>query len=193
VQLGVGKAGDEVGRSGTAGGDADTNAARAARVALGGEATALLMTRQDGAEAVADMRKCLGQRHARARGGGEDNLDAMIEQTLDQDGCSGQWGHGIVAHDDSTPEAKTLELTNIQVYLCRDRPARTPTCRSSWREFVSRCFRGETTMTHLDRRQLLRGLAAAGAAVLIEPASAARPDRDRIRAEKQLPGTTDSH
>ncbi|HKB34926.1 MAG TPA: N,N-dimethylformamidase beta subunit family domain-containing protein [Gemmataceae bacterium] len=44
-------------------------------------------------------------------------------------------------------------------------------------------------MTHLDRRQLLRGLAAAGAAVLVEPASAASPDR--IRTENQFSGTTD--
>src|SRR5438045_3211410 len=44
-------------------------------------------------------------------------------------------------------------------------------------------------MTPLDRRQLLRGLAAAGAVSLAEPVLAA--DRDRIRAENQREGTTD--
>jgi hypothetical protein len=47
-------------------------------------------------------------------------------------------------------------------------------------------------MPHLDRRQLLRGLAAAGAAASLElPAAAA--DRDRIKAENDREGTTDWH
>src|SRR5215831_20816564 len=46
-------------------------------------------------------------------------------------------------------------------------------------------------MTHLDRRQRLLGLAGAGAVALVEPAVAARPDRDRIRRENARAGTTD--
>src|SRR5689334_5947497 len=48
-------------------------------------------------------------------------------------------------------------------------------------------------MSHLDRRQVLRGLAAAGALSVLDPAMsiAARPDRDRIRAENEQEGTTD--
>jgi hypothetical protein len=48
-------------------------------------------------------------------------------------------------------------------------------------------------MSHLDRRQVLRGLAAAGALSVFDPAgsAAARSDRDRIRAENEHEGTTD--
>ena len=52
IQLGVGEAGDEVGGAGAAGGDADADLAGAAGVALGGEAAALLVARQNGAQPV---------------------------------------------------------------------------------------------------------------------------------------------
>jgi hypothetical protein len=45
-------------------------------------------------------------------------------------------------------------------------------------------------MPPLDRRQLLHGLTAAGARAALA-AGAAGPDRDRIRAENDRPGTTD--
>ena len=50
VHLGVGQAGDEVGGAGAAGGHADADLAGAAGVALGREAAALLVARQDGAQ-----------------------------------------------------------------------------------------------------------------------------------------------
>ena len=52
IHLGVGEAGDEVGGAGAAGGDADADPAGAARVALGREAAALLVPRQDRANLV---------------------------------------------------------------------------------------------------------------------------------------------
>ena len=53
IELGVGEAGDEVGGAGAAGGDADADLAGGAGVALGREAAALLVPRQDGAQPVA--------------------------------------------------------------------------------------------------------------------------------------------
>ena len=52
VHLGVGDAGDEVRRAGAAGGHADADLAGGAGVALGREAAALLVPRQDRAEPV---------------------------------------------------------------------------------------------------------------------------------------------
>jgi hypothetical protein len=48
-------------------------------------------------------------------------------------------------------------------------------------------------MPHLNRRQLLHGLTAAGAVASLDPsaATAEKPDRDRIRNENKRPGTTD--
>ena len=60
VHLGVGEAGDEVGRPGPAGGHADADLAGAAGVALGREAAALLVPRQDGAEPVAERASAPG-------------------------------------------------------------------------------------------------------------------------------------
>ena len=54
VHLGVGEAGDEVGRAGAAGGDADAGLAGGAGVAVGHEPAALLVPRQDGAELLGD-------------------------------------------------------------------------------------------------------------------------------------------
>ena len=47
-----------------------------AGVALGGEGAALLVAREDRADAVAELGERLVQRHARAAGIGEDDLDA---------------------------------------------------------------------------------------------------------------------
>src|SRR5262249_28674089 len=50
---------------------------------------------------------------------------------------------------------------------------------------------GEAPMSAFDRRQLLRGLSAAGAAAALGAAAPPRPDRDRIRNENAQPGPTD--
>src|SRR5262245_30591826 len=50
--------------------------------------------------------------------------------------------------------------------------------------------RRRVTMSPLDRRQVLRGLAGAGALALIDPAVASA-NRDLIRDENKQPGTTD--
>ncbi len=85
VELGVGEGGDEVGGAGTAGGDADADPAGGAGVALGREAAALFVARQDGAQAVGDVGERLVDRHTGAAGVGENDLDAVVEQALDQD------------------------------------------------------------------------------------------------------------
>jgi hypothetical protein len=46
-------------------------------------------------------------------------------------------------------------------------------------------------MKPLDRRQLLRGLTAAGSLAALPPLTAAAPSRDAVRAENEHPGTTD--
>ena len=57
-----------------------------AGVALGHEAAALLVARQDGADLVLDvLGQRLVQRHAGPAGIGEDGIDAVIDQTLDED------------------------------------------------------------------------------------------------------------
>src|SRR5262249_4707177 len=54
---------------------------------------------------------------------------------------------------------------------------------------------GDAPMTEFNRRQLLRGLAGAGSLAALHPAldlsAAARPDRERIKAENERPGTAD--
>src|ERR1041384_847531 len=50
-------------------------------------------------------------------------------------------------------------------------------------------------MSDFDRRQLLRGLAGAGALAALQPglslAARSKPDRQRIKSENEKPGTTD--
>src|SRR5262249_29319436 len=82
VHLGVGQAGDEVGRPGPAGGQADADLAGAAGVALGGEAAALLVPRQDGAQAGGGGRPGLGGGGAGAAGAGGDELDRVVQAGL---------------------------------------------------------------------------------------------------------------
>ncbi len=85
IHLGVGEAGDEVGGAGSAGGHAHADLAGAAGVALGREAAALLVPRQDGAQPRLNVRQGLVDRHAGAAGIGEDDLDPVIQQALNQD------------------------------------------------------------------------------------------------------------
>ena len=96
VELGVGDGGDEVRRAGTAGGHADAHLARAASDALGGERAALLVPRQDGAELIGEPRQRLVQRHAGPARIGEDRIDAVVHQRLDQDiRPAGEFGFGL--------------------------------------------------------------------------------------------------
>ena len=74
IHLGVGQAGDEVGGARAAGGHAHADLAGAAGVALGREAAALLVPRQDGAQPVADAGQRLVNRHAGPAGIGENDL-----------------------------------------------------------------------------------------------------------------------
>jgi hypothetical protein len=91
VHLGVGEAGDEVGGSRAAGGEADADLAGAARIALGCETAALLVPWQDGAQTVADASESLVNRHAGAARIGEYDVYAMVEQTLHQNSGPGHW------------------------------------------------------------------------------------------------------
>ena len=85
VELGVGDGGDEVRRAGSAGGHAHADFAGAAGDALGGERAALLVARQDRAQLVREAGERLVQRHAGAARVGEDRVDAVVHQRLDED------------------------------------------------------------------------------------------------------------
>ena len=94
VELGVGQPGDEVQRTGPAGGHDDARPARDAGITLGGEDAALLVAGQDGADLVANAGQRLVHRHARAAGVGEEDLDAVPHQGLDQDVGPGRGSGG---------------------------------------------------------------------------------------------------
>ena len=96
VELGVGDGGDEVRGAGAAGGHADADLAGAAGDALGGERAALLVAGQDRAQRVAKARERLVQRHAATAGVGENRVDAVVHQRLDQDvGPAGEFVLGL--------------------------------------------------------------------------------------------------
>ena len=84
----------QVGGARSAGGHADTDSAGAAGVALGREAASLFVTRQNRSQplGIADQR--LVQRHAGTSGIGEDAVDALVNQRLDQDVRSAD-PHGV--------------------------------------------------------------------------------------------------
>ena len=64
--------------------------------ALGGERAALFVPRQDGAQAVGEAGERLVERHARAAGVGEDRVDAVVDQRLDEDiGPAREFGLGL--------------------------------------------------------------------------------------------------
>ena len=95
VHLGVGQAGDEVQGPGAGGGHHDAGLAGDAGVALGGEDPPLLVAGQDRPDLVAVAGQRLVHRHARPARVGEDDLDAVPDQGLDQDvGPGGRVGGG---------------------------------------------------------------------------------------------------
>src|SRR4051812_39466514 len=96
VELGVGDGSDEVRRAGAAGGHANAGLAGAARDALSGERAALFVSRQNGPQLVGKTSERLVERHARAARVGENRVDAVVDQGLDQDiGAAGQFVLGL--------------------------------------------------------------------------------------------------
>jgi hypothetical protein len=85
VQLRVGDGRHQVRRSRAARRHADARLAGGAGVSLGGESATLLVPRQDGADLPLEAGESLVQRHARPARIGEQHLDAMIDQRLDED------------------------------------------------------------------------------------------------------------
>ena len=83
IHVGVGDAGDEVGRARPAGGHADAGPAGGAGVAAGGEGPALLVARQNGADGGAGQG--LMDFHAGAAGIGENTFHPLAFQGPDQD------------------------------------------------------------------------------------------------------------
>ena len=84
VHLGVGQGGDEVGGTGSTGGHADTDAAGAASITLGGEATSLFVPRQDRSQPVFPGNQGLVQGHAGPARVGKDALDSLMNQGVDE-------------------------------------------------------------------------------------------------------------
>ena len=118
VHLGVGQAGDEVERPGPGGRHHDARLAGGAGVALGREDPPLLVPRQDRADPVAVARQRLVHRHARPAGIGEDDLDAVPHQRLDQNvgpgGRSrGDLGLAIVDGGHGDPRFPSRRLTHF--------------------------------------------------------------------------------
>ena len=116
VELGVGEAGDEVGGAGAAGGDADADLAGGAGVALGGEAAALFVARQDSAQTVGHVGQRLVNRHTGAAGVGENDLDAVAEQALDQNVGPGhrrlrRLAHGGNSHASGNADGRKHHFT----------------------------------------------------------------------------------
>ena len=84
IHLGVGQAGDQVERPGAGGRHHHARLAGGAGISLGREDAPLLVARQDRPDPVAVSRQRLVHRHARAARIGEDDLDAVPRQRLDQ-------------------------------------------------------------------------------------------------------------
>ena len=102
VHLGVGQPGDEVQGPGPGGGHHDARLAGDAGVPLGREDAPLLVPREDRADLVAVASQRLVHRHARPARVGEDHLDAVPYQGLDQDVGSGERfrsGRGLAVVD----------------------------------------------------------------------------------------------
>src|SRR5262249_29167882 len=104
--------------AGPAGGDADADLAGGAGVALGGEAPALLVARQDGAQPVGDPGEGLVQGHAGPAGVGENDLDAVAEQALNEDVGPRQRRCGwcrFVAHSKTLPAGEEARPINLSL------------------------------------------------------------------------------
>ena len=96
VELGVGDGRDQVRRAGPARGHAHARLAGAAGDALGGKPAALFVPGQDGSQLVGKPREGLVQRHARPARVGENRVDAVVDQGLNQDiGPAGELGFGL--------------------------------------------------------------------------------------------------
>ena len=89
IQLGIGDRGHEVRGAGSAGGHADADLAGAASHALGGKRPALFVARQDRPELVAKAGQRLMEWHAATAGVGENRIDTVVDQRLDEDIGSG--------------------------------------------------------------------------------------------------------
>ena len=85
VELRVGDRRHQVRGAGAGGRHRDAHLAGRAGYPLGGKRAALLVPRQDRSQFVRDARQRLVQRHAAAAGIGEDRLNAVPHQRLDQD------------------------------------------------------------------------------------------------------------
>ena len=85
----VGQPGDGVGRAGAARHQHDADPAGRARIALGGMHRALLMAHQDVAQRVL-LEQRIVDRQDRAAGIAENDIDALIDQSLDDDIRSAQ-------------------------------------------------------------------------------------------------------
>ena len=104
VHLGVGQPGHQVERTGAGGRHHHARLAAGPGIALGREDPPLLVPRQDRPDPVAVARQRLVHRHARPAGIGEDDLDAVPHQRLDQNVRPGDrlrcgLGHGLAIVD----------------------------------------------------------------------------------------------
>ena len=94
VHLRVGNARDEVGRAGAAGAEANARLAGGARVAVRHESAALFVAREDGAEFVGHLGEGLVNRHRRAAGIGEYDVDTVPDEALNEDVGPAHFGRG---------------------------------------------------------------------------------------------------
>ena len=110
VELGVGDGGDQIGRSGAAGGHADTGLAGRAGVALRGKTAPLLVARQNGADLVRVAGQRLVDRHAGSARIGEHHFHVVIHQRLDKN--IGTVHHfvlgGLICRGHGTPNCRRL-------------------------------------------------------------------------------------
>ena len=81
IQISIGNRSHQIGRARAAGAHADASLARRAGITFRREGTALLMTRQDGANLLR-LRERLVNFHARAAGIREDDFDAFAFQSF---------------------------------------------------------------------------------------------------------------
>ncbi len=85
IELGVGQAGDEIGRARPAGGHAHAYLAGGARIAVRHEAAALLVARQNRAKFALHPGQRLVQGHAGPAGIRENGIDPVADQAFNQD------------------------------------------------------------------------------------------------------------
>ena len=114
IHLGVGQPGHQVERPGARGRHDDARLAGRPGVALGREDAPLLVARQDRADAVAVPRQRLVHRHARPARIGEDDVDIVAHERLDQHVRSRKrprcgFGHGPAIVDGGHGESSLPE------------------------------------------------------------------------------------